>query len=97
MTLVTLQHLDFGDGSRILAAFFFPGKSHFMMTNAVIRELVKRGHEVTFITPWSMAEENLGANYTEILFAQYDALGDSKYIIILYFNKYFKWFISAQN
>ncbi|KAH8249256.1 hypothetical protein KR032_007659, partial [Drosophila birchii] len=76
LSLMALQHLKFVAGSRILAAFFFPGKSHFMMTNAVIRELVKRGHEVTFITSWSLAEENLGANYTEILFAQYDALGD---------------------
>ncbi|KAH8281700.1 hypothetical protein KR054_002412, partial [Drosophila jambulina] len=75
-SLMTLQLLELASGSRILAAFFFPGKSHFMMTNAVIRELVKRGHEVTFITPWSLAEENLGENYKEILFAQYDALGD---------------------
>ncbi|KAH8400897.1 hypothetical protein KR009_001681, partial [Drosophila setifemur] len=72
LSLMALQQVDFGQGSRILAAFFFPGKSHFMMTNAIIRELVKRGHEVTFITPFSLAKENLGANYKEILIAQYD-------------------------
>ncbi|XP_034479892.1 UDP-glucuronosyltransferase 2C1 isoform X3 [Drosophila innubila] len=70
--LVTIQHLEIASGSRILAAFFFPAKSHFMMTNAIIRELVKRGHEVTFITPFSLVKENLGSNYTEILLPQYD-------------------------
>ncbi|XP_034110395.1 UDP-glycosyltransferase UGT5 [Drosophila albomicans] len=70
--LVALQHLELAAGSRILAAFFFPGKSHFMMTNAMVRELVKRGHEVTFLTPFSLAKENLGDNYKEILIPQYD-------------------------
>ncbi|EDW56595.1 UDP-glucuronosyltransferase 2C1 [Drosophila sechellia] len=72
LSLVALQQLDLGTGSRILAAFFFPGKSHFMMTNAIIRELVKQGHEVTFITPFSLAKEKLGPNYKEIVIPQYD-------------------------
>ncbi|KAH8254192.1 hypothetical protein KR032_008814, partial [Drosophila birchii] len=72
LSLVALQQLDLGAGSRILAAFFFPGKSHFMMTNAIIRELVKRGHEVTFITPFSLAKEKMGPNYKEIVIPQYD-------------------------
>ncbi|KAH8331593.1 hypothetical protein KR074_007669, partial [Drosophila pseudoananassae] len=72
VSLVALQQLDLGEGSRILAAFFFPGKSHFMMTNAIIRELVKRGHEVTFITPFSLEKENLGPNYKEIVIGQYN-------------------------
>ncbi|XP_034654250.1 UDP-glucuronosyltransferase 2C1 [Drosophila subobscura] len=72
LTLVALQQLDLGAGSRILAAFFFPGKSHFMMTNAIVRELVQRGHEVTYITPFSLAKENLGPNYKEIVIAQYN-------------------------
>ncbi|KAH8263950.1 hypothetical protein KR038_010324, partial [Drosophila bunnanda] len=72
LSLVALQQLDLGAGSRILAAFIFPGKSHFMMTNAIIRELVKRGHEVTFITAFSLAKEKLGPNYKEIVIPQYD-------------------------
>ncbi|EDV55428.2 uncharacterized protein Dere_GG20795 [Drosophila erecta] len=72
LSLVALQQLELGTGSRILAAFFFPGKSHFMMTNAIIRELVKQEHEVTFITPFSLSKENLGPNYREILIPQYD-------------------------
>ncbi|KAH8290982.1 hypothetical protein KR054_007661, partial [Drosophila jambulina] len=72
LSLMALQQLDLGAGSRILAAFFFPGKSHFMMTNAIIRELVKRGHEVTFITPFSLAKEKLGPNYKEIVIPKYD-------------------------
>jgi len=76
--LVALQQLDLGASSRILAAFFFPGRSHFMMTNAIIRELVQQGHEVTFITPFSMAKENLGSNYTEIVIPKYDFWPESK-------------------
>nr|XP_017087342.2 UDP-glycosyltransferase UGT5-like [Drosophila bipectinata] len=71
LSLVAIQQIDFSKGSRILAAFFFPARSHFMMTHSIIRELVKRGHEVTFITPVSLAHENLGQNYTEVLFDQY--------------------------
>ncbi|KAH8269649.1 hypothetical protein KR018_012619 [Drosophila ironensis] len=82
LSLLALQQLDLGEGSRILAAFFFPGKSHFMMTNAIIRELVKRGHEVTFITPFSLAKENLGSNYKEIVIAHYDFWPESEYNLI---------------
>jgi len=67
-----------GASSRILAAFFFPGKSHFMMTNAIIRELVRQGHEVKFITPFSLAKEKLGPNYKEIVIPQYDFWPESK-------------------
>ncbi|EDW58411.1 UDP-glycosyltransferase UGT5 [Drosophila virilis] len=78
LSLLALQEIHFTAGSRILAAFFLPGKSHFMMTNSIIRELVKRGHEVTFITPFSLAKENLGANYKEIVLPQYDMWTDIK-------------------
>ncbi|XP_017837951.1 UDP-glucuronosyltransferase 2C1-like [Drosophila busckii] len=71
LCLLALQQFDFNAGARILAPFVFPGKSHFMMTNAIIRELVKQGHEVTFVTPFSLANEKLGANYTEILIKQW--------------------------
>ncbi|KAH8264302.1 hypothetical protein KR038_006357, partial [Drosophila bunnanda] len=64
------------EGAKILAPFFLPVRSHFMMTNAIIRELVQRGHEVTFITPYSLAKENLGANYTEVLLPLYNTWTD---------------------
>ncbi|ALC42052.1 CG4302, partial [Drosophila busckii] len=80
LCLLALQQLDFGAGARILASFIFPGKSHFMMTSALIRELVQRGHEVTFITPFSLANENLGASYTEILLPQYNFWPTCKHI-----------------
>ncbi|XP_016953738.1 UDP-glycosyltransferase UGT5 [Drosophila biarmipes] len=76
LKLLFLSLVGIGDGARILAPFFLPVKSHFMMTNAIIRELVKRGHEVTFITPLSLAKENLGPNYTEILLPHYDTWAD---------------------
>ncbi|EDV43658.2 uncharacterized protein Dana_GF16417 [Drosophila ananassae] len=79
--LLLLCLLGFGNGARILAPFFLPVRSHFMMTNAIIRELVKRGHEVTFITPLSLAKENLGPNYKEILLPHYDTWSDINKLI----------------
>jgi len=76
--LLLLSFMGIGDGARILAPFFSPTPSHYMMTNAIIRELVKRGHEVTFITPFSLAKENLGPNYREILLHHYDSWEDGK-------------------
>lgn len=78
LSLVFLQHLASGHAYRVLAAFFFPAKSHFMMANSIVRELVKRGHEVTFITPFSLADENLGPNYKEIVIDQYQSWAISK-------------------
>ncbi|XP_052854405.1 UDP-glycosyltransferase UGT5-like [Drosophila gunungcola] len=42
------------------------------MINPIIRKLVRQGHEVTFITPYSLSKENLGSNYKEIVIPQYD-------------------------
>ncbi|XP_017081810.2 UDP-glycosyltransferase UGT5 [Drosophila eugracilis] len=81
LKLLILCLLALGDGARILAPFFLPVRSHFMMTNAIIRELVKRGHEVTFITPLSLAKENLGPNYKEILLPHYDTWADISQIM----------------
>nr|XP_036212666.1 UDP-glycosyltransferase UGT5-like [Bactrocera oleae] len=38
-----------------------------MMQKAIIKELVRNGHQVTLITALSLAPLNLGSNYTEIL------------------------------
>ncbi|KAH8384528.1 hypothetical protein KR200_008715, partial [Drosophila serrata] len=74
--LILLFFCGHVEGARILAPFFLPVRSHFMMTNAIIRELVHRGHEVTFITPFSLVKENLGANYTEVLLPLYNTWAD---------------------
>lgn len=78
LSLVALHQLDLGEGARILAAFIFPATSRFVIINAIIRELVKRGHEVTFITPHSLAKENLGPNYKEIVIGWYPSWNRSK-------------------
>ncbi|XP_034654248.1 UDP-glucuronosyltransferase 2B13 isoform X1 [Drosophila subobscura] len=55
------------EGSKILAVYAFPGKSHYMMHTALMRELVESGHQVTMVTAFSLEKEHLGSNYTEIL------------------------------
>ncbi|KAH8254186.1 hypothetical protein KR032_008812 [Drosophila birchii] len=61
------SQLDLADGAKILAVYAYPGKSHFMMHNALMRELVESGHQVTMITAFSLEKEQLGDNFTEIL------------------------------
>ncbi|XP_030378430.1 UDP-glucuronosyltransferase isoform X2 [Scaptodrosophila lebanonensis] len=53
--------------SKILAVYAFPGKSHYMMHTALIRELIANGHQVTMIAAFSLESQKLGSNYTEIL------------------------------
>ncbi|XP_017866751.1 PREDICTED: UDP-glucuronosyltransferase 2B13 isoform X1 [Drosophila arizonae] len=53
--------------ANILAVYAFPGKSHFMMHTALIKELVESGHNVTMITAFSLSAQQLGSNYTELL------------------------------
>lgn len=38
-----------------------------MMHTALIRELVENGHQVTMIAAFSLASQQLGSNYTEVL------------------------------
>ncbi|XP_055915994.1 UDP-glucosyltransferase 2-like [Eupeodes corollae] len=56
---------------KILAAFVFPARSHYMMHTVLIKELLNRGHEVTFITTMPMGK-NLGKHYTEVLIPTYN-------------------------
>ncbi|KAH8269648.1 hypothetical protein KR018_012618 [Drosophila ironensis] len=61
------SHLETAHGARILAVYAFPGKSHYMMHTALMRELVESGHQVTMVTAFSLEKERLGSNFTELL------------------------------
>lgn len=54
------------DGYKILVLGPFNGRSHFLFIRAFVVELLKRSHDVTFVTSISMGKEKI-ANYTEIL------------------------------
>ncbi|XP_055838430.1 UDP-glycosyltransferase UGT5-like [Episyrphus balteatus] len=73
---VLLLTASYSNGARILAAFVFPGKSHTMMYNAIIKELLQRGHEVTLIT--NFPQGNLLSNYKEVQIPVYDFFKDIK-------------------
>uniref|UniRef100_A0A1B0GCA6 UDP-glucuronosyltransferase n=1 Tax=Glossina morsitans morsitans TaxID=37546 RepID=A0A1B0GCA6_GLOMM len=55
------------ENATILAVYTFPGKSHYMMHVALIKELIRKGHQITMITALTLRHQNLGSNYTEIL------------------------------
>lgn len=53
--------------ARILGVFAFPGRSHWMMIDAILNELLDRGHEVTCIANYPLSRRH--ENYTEIRIA----------------------------
>lgn len=53
--------------ARILGVFAFPGRSHWMMIDAILNELLDRGHEVTCIANFALSRRH--ENYTEIRIA----------------------------
>ncbi|XP_067633316.1 uncharacterized protein [Eurosta solidaginis] len=55
------------NGAKILAVYPFSGRSHFQMTQVIIKEVTQHGHEVTMITGRTLEPLKLGKNYTEIL------------------------------
>ncbi|KAH8261354.1 hypothetical protein KR044_007860 [Drosophila immigrans] len=65
--LSALSEIKSARGAKILAVYAFPGKYHYMMHTALIRELVESGHQVTMIAAFSLESQRLGSNYTELL------------------------------
>ncbi|XP_062553450.1 UDP-glycosyltransferase UGT5-like isoform X2 [Armigeres subalbatus] len=52
------------DSSRILAVFVFPGRSHWMMIDAILNGLLDRGHHITGIANYPLSRKH--ENYTEL-------------------------------
>ena len=51
-------------GAKILGIFPLPGKSHFIISSALLKELANRGHQVTVFSPFP--EKSPIPNYTNI-------------------------------
>jgi glucuronosyltransferase len=51
-------------GAKILGVFPLPGKSHFIVSSALMKELANRGHQVTVLSPFP--EKSPIPNYTDI-------------------------------
>ena len=41
-----------GDSYKILTLFHIPIKSHHILASKLVKELARKGHEVTFVTPF---------------------------------------------
>jgi glucuronosyltransferase len=53
-----------GQGARILGLFPMPGKSHYIVSEALMKGLASRGHHVTVFSPFP--EKSPLPNYTVI-------------------------------
>ena len=51
-------------GAKILGLFPLPGKSHFIVSSVLLKELANRGHQVTVFSPFP--EKTPIPNYTDI-------------------------------
>jgi hypothetical protein len=51
-------------GAKILGIFPLPGKSHFIVSSVLLKELANRGHQVTVFSPFP--EKSPITNYTNI-------------------------------
>jgi glucuronosyltransferase len=68
--------------SKILVLVAFPGKSHWLMFEHVIKELLARGHEVTTITNYPLSGRF--ENYHEYLIhPQFNFESDREYWTVL--------------
>lgn len=66
MFLAISLSLTFCDGYKILVTTPMSGKSHFLYMQSFVKAFIARGHDVTFLTSYSLKNEKL-ANYTEVL------------------------------
>jgi glucuronosyltransferase len=66
MIAAVLVHMsDVSAGAKILGIFPFHARSHTFVATALMREMAKRGHEVTVIS--HNPEKEKLANYTDIV------------------------------
>lgn len=57
LLLVTIANiLCFGNGANILGIFHIPSQSHHILGSALLKELAKKGHHVTMISPYPLKE-----------------------------------------
>lgn len=52
------------DAARILGVFNMPAPSHFILGSRLLKELAKRGHDVTMISPFPQKKPI--PNYTDV-------------------------------
>lgn len=64
--LLSVTILDICHGSKILAIFATPCKSHYILGEALLRGLVTKGHEVTMISPYTLEKPMKNYNHVVI-------------------------------
>lgn len=60
-----LTFIFYARAANILMVFPIPSHSHNTLANEIAKGLLKRGHQLTMITPFPMTEKS--ENYTEVL------------------------------
>jgi glucuronosyltransferase len=64
LILLFLFSFNCGQGANILGLYFHAGKSHHILGEMLLKELARRGHNVTMASPFPLAQPF--PNYTDI-------------------------------
>lgn len=64
------------ENSKILAIFHIPSKSHWIVTQPLMHELINSGHEITMILDMDMALKNPPKNYSDISLEEFASYYD---------------------
>ena len=64
--LLFISSLHVTQGAKILGVFPMPAKSHMIVHSALMKELARRGHQVTVLSPFP--EKSPIHNFTDIEF-----------------------------
>ena len=65
--LILMTILNFVSGAKILGIFPIPSRSHMAVNIALMKELARRGHEVTVLTPYPSTETIPNYNHVKIM------------------------------
>lgn len=63
--LLALNNFEFTSSTKILGVFPYLSKSHTILVQPIFIELAKRGHDVTFVSPFPM--KNPPENYRDVV------------------------------
>lgn len=77
LCLIVLLYFGTVHSANILGVFYFPSPSHHMLGSRLLKELAKKGHNVTMLSPFPL--KNSIPNYTDISIEELVSVGEGTY------------------
>lgn len=84
--LLSVVFAKYSDSAKILGVFPFPSKSHHILGSALLKELAKRGHEVTMVSAFPLDKPL--KNYKDVVLPNFDEDKDGTNYVFFFCNIY---------